>query len=150
MSLAPEFEYRRRAVCPGAVAGLLAAVLAGSAGAQDSVGQLGDDEEIAAVVAIGAESAEEGLGKDEEVLFADGPREPGVLSAEGTLIGTGVKKFESREAGGAVTALVASVIGESEAPVTGAGDGSEEAEVPRGKSLTLLERLGGLLGLGGD
>lgn len=149
MPLVPECGYPCRAVCRGAVAGLLAAVLAGSAGAQDSAGQLGDGEGVAAAVAIGDESAED-LGEDEEVLFADGPREPGVLSAEGTLIGTGVKKFESREEGGAVAGLVASVTGESEAPVPGEGDGSEEAEVPRGSLPTLLEKLGGFLGLGGD
>ena len=149
MSLVPESGYPRRGVCRGAVAGLLAAALAGSAGAQDSRGQLGDGEGVAAALAIGGESAE-GLGGDEEILFADGPREPGVLSAEGTLIGAGGKKLESREEGGAVAALVDSATGESKAPVPVEEDGSEEAEVPRAKSPTLIERLGGFLGLGGD
>ena len=128
----------------GAVLGLLAAVLACGAHAQHGTGESGGDDETASSVA-----------PREELLFGDGPREPGVLSAEGTLIGaiigtgSGVEKLESHDdEGDAVAALVASLAGGSETPAP--EDGDESVEEPPAKSPGLLKRLGGLLVPGGD
>ena len=151
MPLVGECGHVQRAIWRAAGAGLLAVGSVGGVGAQDSSGELGTSEGVATVVEARPEAAatlEEG--HDAGILFADGPRVSGVLSAEGTLIETGVKKPEPREEGGAVAGLVSSLTGEAQAPESSGGEDSELAEEPRGRSRNLLQTLGGLLGLGGD
>ena len=92
---------------------------------------------------------------DEETLFSDGPREPAVLSAEGSLIGKGARTLKPRSEGDAVAALVAALGAGPNAPDSGTGgeavEGAEpEVEEPGVQSPSLLEKLGGFIGLGGD
>lgn len=127
------------------------------ADAQDSTGGAGNAERAVSTVEAGEHSAAlDPEGSDvQEVLFSDGPREPSVLSAEGTLIGSGARKLESRAEGDAVAALVAAVGAGANAPDSG-GEGEleelEEAEVEQARepSPSLLEKIGGFLGLGGS
>ena len=119
--------------------------------AQDSSGGEGDVESAVAIVEVDDVSAAVPEGSDDgETLFADGPREPAVLSAEGTLIRGGAKKPKARAEHDAVAALVATLGVGANAPDSGAEGGLEEVEEARAQSSSLLERIGGFLGLGGD
>ena len=135
-------------------AGLLAMGLSVGVDAQDSTGGVEIAEGGVSTLEAGDEStAAPTKSDDEEMLFADGPREPGVLSAEGTLIGSGAKKLEARAGGDAVAALVATLGAGANAPDSGARGGLEEVEETgveesRGSAPSLLERIGGFLGLG--
>ena len=142
-----------------ATAVLLATGSIVGADAQDSTGGAGSAGSAGSVVSIveaGEESTLDPDGSDvQEVLFSDGPREPSVLSAEGTLIGSGARKLESRAEGDAVATLVAAVGVGANAPDSGGGGELEELEEPaveetREPSPSLLEKIGGFLGLGGN
>ena len=156
MSLVRNCTQARRVAGRMATAGLLAMGLSVGVDAQDPAGGAESAEGVvSALEAVDASTAAPGQSDDEEMLFADGPREPGVLSAEGTLIGSGAKKFEARAEGDAVAALVASVTAGANAPDSGGEGGLEEVEETgieesRGSAPSLLERFGGFLGLGGD
>ena len=128
-------------------AALLALGSPGSAAAQ----LVSDDSEHGGAEAVGVEvegrPATIPVRDDaEEKLFAGGPREPGVLSAEGALIGTGVRKLPPPEEDDAVAALVVAATADAKTPPPAAGEAEEERRRPSG----LLGRLGGWLGLGGD
>ena len=123
------------------------------ANAQDSSGGEGDVESVVAIVEEDDASAAAPEGSDDgETLFADGPREPDVLSAEGTLIRGGAKNLQARAEGDAVAALVAALGAGANAPAPdSAGEGGlEEVEESRGSAPSLLERIGGFLGVGSD
>ena len=84
----------------------------------------------------------------EELLFAGGPREPGVLSAEGTMIGVGGARVAApTEEGDAVAALVASVTAGAEASEPAVVEDAASGGEPREGSRGLLRSLGELLGL---
>ena len=131
-----------------AVSLLLTGWSAGAAG-QGSV-QLGSDgapagSEVSGTAAAGAGDAED------ELLFVDGPREPGVLSEAGSLIRTGARTREASSGqGDAVSALVASAVGEEDVSTAEAGESAESEEEPRKGVRGLFRSLGGLLGLGRD
>ena len=134
-----------------AAAALLLAGSAGGAGAQGSEGSGAGAGGAVFVASPGAghlAPSEEGDG-DEELLFAGGPREPGVLSAEGTMIGAGAKVAESVAEGDAVAALVASVTAGAEATEPVVEDAASGGE-PREGSRSLLRSLGEILGLSRD
>ena len=126
------------------------------ANAQDSSGGEGDVERVVAIVEADDASAAAPEGSDDgEMLFADGPREPDVLSAEGTLIRGGVKNPQARAEGDAVAALVATLGAGASAQDSSGEGGLEEVEETgveesRESAPSLLERIGGLLGVGSD
>ena len=133
---------------------LLAGWSAGTAG-QGSV-QLGSGGGAAAgIEASGTAAAGAGDGED-ELLFVDGPRQPGVLSEAGSLIRTGVRAREASSSGqsDAVSALVASALGEEDASADAsaamAGETAESEEEPRKGVRNLFRSLGSFLGLGRD
>ena len=139
-----------------ATAVLLATGSIVGADAQDSTDGVGSAGSVVSIVEAGEQSTPDPEGSDvQEVLFSDGPREPSALSAEGTLIGGGARKLESRAEGDAVAALVAAVGAGANAPDSGGAGELEELEEPeveeaREPSPSLLERIGGFLGLGGN
>ena len=130
------------------------------ANAQDSSSGEGDVERVVAIVEADDASAAAPEGSDDgEMLFADGPREPDVLSAEGTLIRGGVKNPQeipqARAEGDAVAALVATLGAGASAQDSSGEGGLEEieetgVEESRESAPSLLERIGGLLGVGSD
>ena len=131
-----------------AVSLLLTGWSAGGAG-QDSV-QLGSGG-----VPVGSEvsgTATAGAGDSEdELLFVGGPREPGVLSEAGSLIRTGVRTREASSGRrDAVSALVASAVGEEDDSAVVAGESTESEEEPRKGVRDLFRSLGDFLGLGPD
>ena len=129
---------------------LLAGWSAGTTG-QGSV-QLGSGGGAAAgTEASGTAAAGAGDGED-ELLFVDGPRQPGVLSEAGSLIRTGVRAREASSSGqsDAVSALVASALGEEDASAAMAGETAESEEEPRKGVRNLFRSLGSFLGLGRD
>ena len=131
-----------------AVSLLLAGWSAGAAG-QDSV-QLGSGGAPAGSGASGTAAAEAGDTED-ELLFVGGPREPGVLSEAGSLIRTGARTREASSGqGDAVSALVASAIGEEDVSPVVAGESTESDEEPRQGVRGLFRSLGSFLGLGRD
>ena len=151
MHLVRDCTQARRVAGRMAMAGLVAMGLSVGVNAQDSADEAGSAEGVvSSVEAVDESTVAPGKGDDEETLFAGGPREPGVLSDEGTLIGSGAKKLESRAEGDAVAALVASVTAGANAPDPGGEGELEEVEETRGQSMSLLEKIGGFLGLGGD
>ena len=97
----------------------------------------------------GDTAASVGSGVDDDLLFAGGPREPGVLSEAGTLIGSGARAPGPREQGDAVSALVASAIGDEDV-----SEPIEESTEPEGEAREgargLLRSLGKFLGLARD
>ena len=101
--------------------------------------------------ASGMAAAEAGSSQD-ELLFVGGPREPGVLSEAGSLLRTGVRTREASSGqGDAVSALVASALGEEEeGSAAVAGGSTESEEEPREGVRDLFRSLGSLLGLGRD
>ena len=137
-------------------AGLLALGSAAGANAQHASGGEGNVERVVAIVEADDASAAAPEGSDdEEALFADGPREPAVLSAEGTLIRGGAKNPQARAEGDAVAALVAALGAGASAPDSGGESGLERVEEigveeSRGSAPSLLERIGGFLGVGSD
>ena len=130
-----------------AAAGLSLAGSAGAAGAQGTDGF----EAGTGTVPSGERSAAAADGKaGDEPLFAGGPVEPGVLSAEGTLIKLDGRALQPRKEGDAVAALVASATGAAQGPEPGRTGDAEPAEDPPGRPPGLLRKLGGFFGLGRD
>ena len=131
-----------------AVSLLLAGWSAGATG-QGSV-QLGSGGAAAGSDAPGAAAVEAGDAED-ELLFVGGPREPGVLSEAGSLIRTGARTREASSGqGDAVSALVASALGEEEVSTAVAGESTESEEEPRKGVRGMFRSLGSFLGLGRD
>lgn len=131
-----------------AVSLLLTGWGAGAAG-QDSV-QLGSDGVPAGSEVSGTATAGAGDSED-ELLFVGGPREPGVLSEAGSLIRTGVRTREASSGQrDAVSALVASAVGEEDGSAVVAGESTESEEEPRKGVRDLFRSLGDFLGLGSD
>ena len=131
-----------------AVSLLLAGWSAGATG-QDSV-QLGSGGVPAGSEVSGAAAAGAGDAED-ELLFVGGPREPGVLSEAGSLIRTGTRTREpSSGQRDAVSALVASAVGEEEVSAVVAGESTESEEEPRRGVRDLFRSLGNFLGLDRD
>ncbi len=136
-------------------AGLLAVVAITDVNAKDTAGEAGQVEDALTIVAPGDDEttvASEGGGDRERELFSDGPRETGVLSAAGSLTGSDAAEREPRAERDAVAALVAALGagGAVSTPNSDVGDNLEESAEARGGSPSLLERLGGILGLGED
>lgn len=145
-----------RRVGRAALALALLAGSSGSAGAQDA-GALGSGVETSASEVSGALETGSAGTPDDEQLFAGGPREPGVLSAEGSMIGLGTKPPPAprgedpatHQEDDAVAALVASVSGAAEVPEP-AGKNAAPEEESLGGPRKLLRSLGELFGLGRD
>ena len=131
-----------------AVSLLLAGWSVGVAG-QDSA-QLGSGGVPAGSEVSGTATAGTGDTED-ELLFVGGPREPGVLSEAGSLIRTGARTREpSSGQRDAVSALVASAVGEEDDSAMVAGESTESEEEPRKGVRSLFRSLGSFLGLGRD
>ena len=132
-----------------AVSLLLAGWSAGATG-QGSV-QLGSGGAAAGAEASGTAAGSEAGDAEDELLFVGGPREPGVLSEAGSLIRTGGRTREASSGqGDAVSALVASALGEEEVSTATAGESTESEEEPRKGVRGLFQSLGSFLGLGRD
>ena len=135
--------------CRVLVASLLLAGWSAGAAGQGSL-QLGSGGVPAGSEASGTAAAEAGDPED-ELLFVDGPREPGVLSEAGSLIRTGARTREASSGQrDAVSALVASALGEEDVSTAVAGESTESEEEPRKGVRGLFRSLGNLLGLGRD
>ena len=131
-----------------AVSLLLAGWSAGAAG-PGSI-QLGSGGAPAGSEVSGTVVVEAGDTEDEP-LFVGGPREPGVLSEAGSLIRTGARPREASSGQrDAVSALVASAVGEEGVPAAVAEEATESEEEPRKGVRGLFRSLGSFLGLGRD
>ena len=136
-----------------AVIALLAMGSPFGADAQDASDGTEGAESAPSIVETDDQSAlVQGDGDRKQTLFADGPREPAALSAEGTLIRGGAIKLESPGQDDAIAALVSDLGAGTETSDSGAADELEETEVEENRAAppSLLERIGGLLGLESD